>query len=84
MIHLDSRAEFEGRLDALKNVLISGDPMTLAPQVYPDLFPPEDMAEIDLEELPPETGMTVENVIRDDEVEDFLRSQGIPVPDRHR
>jgi len=82
MIHLDTKAGFEGRIDALKNVLISQDPMGLAPEMYPDLFPPEDLA--DLEEVPDDAALMVKNVIRDDEVEDFLASMGVAVPDRHR
>ena len=66
----------------MKNVLIAQDPMGLAPDLYPDLFPPEDLA--DLEEVPDDTAFTVKNVIKDDEVEDFLASMGISVPDRHR
>lgn len=85
MIHLDSRAGFEGRIDALKNVLISQDPMGLAPELYPDLFPPEDLGStIDLDEVPDDAALKVINVIKDDEVEDFLASMGVSVPDRHR
>lgn len=82
MIHLETRAEFEGRIDALKNVLISQDPMGLAPEMYPDLFPPEDLAE--LEEVSDDVAIMVKNVIKDEDVEDFLASMGVNVPDRHR
>jgi hypothetical protein len=82
MIHLDSKADMEGRIDALKNVLISEDPIGLAPEMYPDLFPPDDLA--DLEEVPDEAALVVKNMIKDEDVEDFLASMGVHVPDRHR
>ncbi len=84
MIHLDTKAGFEGRLDALRNVLISQDPMGLAPELYPDLFPPDDLGGMDLEEVPADAALMVKNSINDDDVEDFLSSMGIRVPDRHR
>ncbi len=82
MIHLDTKAGIEGRIDAIKNVLISQDPMGLAPDLYPDLFPPDDLA--DLEEVPDDVALMVKNVIKDEDVEDFLASMGVNVPDRHR
>jgi hypothetical protein len=84
LLHVENKAAFEGRIDALKNVLIAADPMALAPELYPDLFPPDDLARLDLEEVPDDVSLKVVNVIRDDEVEDFLASQGIQIPDRHR
>ena len=82
LIHLETKAGFEERIDALKNVLISQDPIGLAPEMYPDLFPPEDLA--DLEEVPDDTAFVVKNVIGDNDVEDFLREMGVSVADRHR
>ncbi len=67
-------------MDALKNVLISQDPFGLAPEVYPDLFRPDDLGS--LEEVPDDMALKVTNVIKDDEVEDFLASMGVQVPDR--
>jgi hypothetical protein len=82
MIHFETKAGFESRIEALKNVLISSDPIGLAPEMYPDLFPPEDLA--DLEEVPDGVALMVKNVIKDEDVEDFLASMGVQVPDRHR
>jgi len=82
LIHLETKAGFEGRIDALKNVLLSRDPIGLAPELYPDLFPPDDLSQ--LEEVPDDVSLKVVNVIKDNEVEDFLASMGVNVPDRHR
>jgi hypothetical protein len=85
MLHLEDKAGFEGRIDSLKNVLLSAspDPISYAPALYPDLFPPEDLDSLDLEEVPEDASLVVKNIIKDEDVEDFLRAQGIPVPDRH-
>lgn len=82
LIHLETKRTFEGRIDALKNVLISQDPVGLAPELYPDLFPPDDLA--NLEEVPDDVALKVVNTITDDQVEDFLTEMGIPVQDRIR
>ena len=84
MLHLEDKAGFEGRIDSLKNVLLSAspDPISYAPALYPDLFPPEDLDSLDLEEVP-EDNLPGRWKFLTQDVEDFLRAQGIPVPDRH-
>jgi hypothetical protein len=75
MLGLESRERTQASVDALKRSLMSQDPITMAPELFPEMFEPVETTDFD--NVPEGAETRVVNAIDDKDVDSFLAMMGV-------
>ena len=75
---LENRDAVEAEVRSFKQTIMAQDPVRLAPQLFPELFPVEEEIQVDIDEIPMGAPVRFESaVIADSEVDAYLQAMGM-------